>query len=64
VITVETAKKASLRELKYRNYADFRRVLELYDKWDVAARDKDFFNAEHFEYEIQRIHQRNGVQET
>jgi len=64
MITVKTLRKPSLKVLMQKNYSDGKRVLELYDKWDVAARDKDFHAAEHFDWEIQKIHKRNGIQET
>lgn len=64
MITVETRKKASLRELRYKDYTDYKRVLELYDKWDVAAKSKDFHSTEHFERQIKRIHDKHRVEET
>ena len=64
MITVETKKKASLLQLKSQNYPDFKRVAELYDKWDMAAKSKDFHAAEHFDWEIAKIHKRNGIKET
>lgn len=64
MISVESQKKSSLRQLRYKNYSDFKRVIELYDKWDVAAKEKDFHNAEHFDFMIKKIHDRNGIKET
>jgi hypothetical protein len=62
MLTVDTSNK-SIQELKHKNYADCKRILELYDKWDVAARSKDFHNAEHFDYMIRKIFRNNGVKE-
>lgn len=64
MLSVETRKKASLHELKSADYGDFKRVLDLYDRWDMAARDKDFHNAEHYEYRIKKIHDKHGIAET
>lgn len=64
MIKVKTLKKPSLRVLEQKNYPDYKRVVDLYDKWDVAAKSKDFHAAEHFDFEIQKIHKRNGIAET
>lgn len=60
----DTFSDTSLRKLKFSNYPDYKRVLELYDMWDEAARDKDFYQAEHYDWEIAKIHQKNGIKET
>jgi hypothetical protein len=64
MLRAEYLQKGSLKELLHKNYADGKRILELYDKWDVAARSKDFHQAEHYEYMIKKIHDRNGLKET
>jgi hypothetical protein len=64
MITVKTLRKPSLKVLEHKNYPDYKRVTELYDKWDAAAKNKDFHAAEHFDWEIQKIHKRNGISET
>lgn len=63
MITIDTLKKTSLREIRAKSYQDFKKILDLYDQWDVAAKDKDFYNCEHIEYQIDKIHKRNGVTE-
>jgi hypothetical protein len=50
--------------LEHNNYPDYKRVFDLYEKWDMAAKSKDFHNAEHFEYMIKKIHDRNGIKES
>ena len=60
---VENLTKRSICELEHKNYTDYKRVMDLYDKWDAAARSKDFHNAEHFDYMIRKIYDRNGVKE-
>jgi hypothetical protein len=64
MISGDTWSNTSLRKLKHQNYPDYKRVLELYDMWDVAARDKDFHQAEHYEWVIKRIHDRNKIAES
>lgn len=64
MITVESRKKASLRELRYKDYDAYKKVLDLYNKWDVAAKNKDFHNAEHFDWRIKKIHDKYGIIET
>lgn len=53
----------SMQWLEHNNYPDYKRVFDLYEKWDMAAKAKDFHNAEHFEYMIKKIHDRNGIKE-
>ena len=62
-INYRSIRRKDLVELEHRHYTDYKRVIELYDKWDVAARDKDFHNAEHFDYMIKKIFSRNGLVE-
>ena len=64
MIRNELYRKTSLRALEHSNYSDYKRVMEYYDKWDAAARNKDFHNAEHYDYMIRKIHERNGLEET
>lgn len=64
MITGNVEKNTSLKQLKHKNYSDYKRMMELYDKWDMAAKAKDFHNAEHFEWTIAKIYKRNGIIET
>ncbi len=54
----------SMMWLEHNNYKDYKRVFELYEKWDMAASEKDFHNAEHYSWEIRKIHDRNGIVES
>lgn len=54
----------SMLWLEHNNYPDYKRVVDLYDKYLMASREKDFHNAEHFNWQIMKIHERNGIEET
>lgn len=57
-------KVPSLEQLRNKNCEDGRKVLNLYDGWDKAARRKDFEECERIERRIKETHDRNGVQES
>jgi hypothetical protein len=64
MISVETYRKVSIAWLRQNNYADYKRVMNLYDMWDVAARNKDFHQAYHYMYLLKKIHKQNGIEES
>lgn len=64
MIPIEKVQRTSMHRLKSKNYNDYKRLLDIYDKWDVAAKSKDFYTTEHYEYMIRKIHDRNGLEET
>lgn len=63
MIDYKQLNRPDLRKLEHTDYSDYKRVVELYDKWDVAASNKDFHNAEHYDYMIKKIFVRNGIKE-
>ena len=64
MIPIEKIQQASQFKLKHKNYSDWKKVMECYDKFDVAAKDKNFDYCARLEREIKTLHERNGMTET
>lgn len=64
MIRVEKRCKSSAIELKHRSYSAWKRLMEYYDRWDVAAKEKNFGYCEELERKIKRLHDEYGLKES